>query len=153
MFEMPKMLKNFIFEASVILGLLVILFIMGDDEMLELIGCGDTGRIIGTFGILLCIAGFVRLSTGLGETGISLLIGIGCFILGHVLHEYGIFMALFVFGITFTVFSYLIMPFSKPIAAVFLVIGISVALISYPLRHIGTPTKINAIDYVEDSKY
>ena len=144
------MLKNILCEIGVIIALLIILLIVGDSEVVELLSCGDAGRVIGSFGIIWGIAAFVRLSTGWGEWSLSLLCAIGCIIFGLALNMEGFFTAVFVIGIYSLILAWVMLQVCEYLALKFLIAGLIMCMIGYPLRKFSTPTKYDAVDAVPE---
>lgn len=144
------MLKNILCEIGVVVALLIILLVIGDSEAVELLSCGDAGRIIGSFGIIWGIAAFIRLSTGWGEWSLSLLLAIGCIIFGLALNMEGFFWAIFVIGIYSLILAWVMLQVCEYLALKFLIAGLIMCMIGYPLRNFSTPTKYNAVDAVKE---
>jgi len=103
-------------------------------------GHDGTGAFIGCFGLLWGIGAFVRLSTGWGTWGLSLIIASCLVAFGYGLDSYGFFYAICILGAWFLLLGYVAGGIVPEIAIIFFVLGVILLLIGYPLRSFSTPT-------------
>lgn len=112
--------KDLLLEFSLICGFLLFFYLTPSDpdslkqttsdEIRCLFINSGPGQIIGTFGILWGIGGFVRIISGWGHGLVSIAMGVGLFLFGHVLETFGFFCSMLTLGLFMLVIAWMMLP-------------------------------------------
>ena len=137
-----RVLKNIAIDVGLILSLLTILYFTNDEEVRALVDHGDTGQIIGTFGILWAIGSIFSARRGWITFGINICCAFSCMIFGYSLNEYGIFHGIMAIGFLILFFTWLLGAFHvDPLAGILGLIGLVLIGTGYSMRHHSVPTQ------------
>jgi len=138
-----KVIKTILSDVLVLSLLLGFLYFNKDDEVRALLDHGESGRIIGSFGLLWFIGSFFRISSGGDRYIISIGSAIACTLFGLVLNLWGIFYAITVLGCYFLFIFWVLSAIQKttPPMVMLVVIGIILILLGWTFRSGSVPTE------------
>jgi len=133
--------RNLLLEFMIILGIIIIGFLNGSQEMHDLLCHNDIGTIIMAFGIFWLIGSVFRLNK-MSETIVSVFIAFGISVFGYVLFKYGLGYALITAGCFFFYSVIVVAQISGKTGFVLFIVSISFLMAGYPIRNATSPTNL-----------
>jgi len=143
--DIPIFFKTIFIRSALILGILTVLYMSGDQEIHNiLIGheTRDIGSLIMIFGILFTISSFVSISSKLSSWILYTILGIYITVFGYIWFDYGLAYSLISISIFIMLIAYIYSAFNPFIGRFLMITGIILFLLFISLGKFSIPSKI-----------